>query len=52
MRWTYHQHAIINDHLHFPHHNISAIFKVKLDDAGELDNLLDAEGYANSIDEA
>ena len=28
------------------------LFKVKLDDAGELDNLLDAEGYANSIDEA
>jgi glycine cleavage system H protein len=27
------------------------LFKVKLDDAGELDNLLDAEGYANSIDE-
>jgi glycine cleavage system H protein len=28
------------------------LFKVKLDDASELDNLLDAEGYANSIDEA
>jgi glycine cleavage system H protein len=28
------------------------LFKVKLDDAGELDNLLDAEGYANSLDEA
>jgi glycine cleavage system H protein len=28
------------------------LFKVKLDDAGELNNLLDAEGYANSIDEA
>lgn len=28
------------------------LFKVKLDDAGELENLLDAEGYANSIDEA
>jgi len=27
------------------------LFKVKLDDAGELDNLLDAEGYKNSIDE-
>ena len=27
------------------------LFKVKLDDAGELDDLLDAEGYANSIDE-
>ncbi|NQZ82515.1 MAG: glycine cleavage system protein GcvH [Colwellia sp.] len=27
------------------------LFKVKLDDAGELENLLDAEGYANSIDE-
>jgi len=27
------------------------LFKVKVDDAGELDNLLDAEGYANSIDE-
>ncbi len=27
------------------------MFKVKLDDEGELDNLLDAEGYANSIDE-
>ena len=27
------------------------LFKVKLDDASELDNLLDAEGYANSIDE-
>ena len=27
------------------------LFKVKLDDASELENLLDAEGYANSIDE-
>jgi len=27
------------------------LFKVKLDDAGELGDLLDAEGYANSIDE-
>jgi len=27
------------------------LFKVKLDDAAELDALLDAEGYANSIDE-
>ncbi len=27
------------------------MFKIKLDDEGELDNLLDAEGYANSIDE-
>ncbi|MEW6993144.1 glycine cleavage system protein GcvH [Colwelliaceae bacterium MEBiC 14330] len=27
------------------------MFKVKLADEGELDNLLDAEGYANSIDE-
>jgi len=27
------------------------LFKVKVDDAGELDNLLDAEGYSNSIDE-
>ena len=27
------------------------LFKIKLDDAGELDDLLDAEGYANSIDE-
>ena len=27
------------------------LFKVKLDDAGELENLLDAEGYSNSIDE-
>ncbi|ALO34169.1 glycine cleavage system protein H [Colwellia sp. MT41] len=27
------------------------LFKVKLDDASELDNLLDAEGYKNSIDE-
>ncbi|MDG1733441.1 MAG: glycine cleavage system protein GcvH [Thalassotalea sp.] len=27
------------------------LFKVKLDDASELDALLDAEGYANSIDE-
>jgi glycine cleavage system H protein len=27
------------------------LFKVKLDDAGELANLLDAEGYKNSIDE-
>ena len=27
------------------------LFKIKVEDAGELDNLLDAEGYANSIDE-
>jgi len=27
------------------------LFKIKMDDAGELENLLDAEGYANSIDE-
>jgi glycine cleavage system H protein len=27
------------------------LFKIKLADAGELDNLLDAAGYANSIDE-
>lgn len=27
------------------------LFKVKLDDAGELGDLLDAEGYASSIDE-
>jgi glycine cleavage system H protein len=27
------------------------LFKVKLDDAGELANLLDADGYALSIDE-
>jgi glycine cleavage system H protein len=27
------------------------LFKVKVDDASELDALLDAEGYANSIDE-
>ena len=27
------------------------LFKVKLDDSAELDALLDAEGYANSIDE-
>ena len=27
------------------------MFKIKLDDAGELENLLDAEGYKNSIDE-
>ncbi len=27
------------------------LFKVKVDDASELENLLDAEGYANSIDE-
>jgi len=27
------------------------LYKVKLDDAGELENLLDAEGYKNSIDE-
>ena len=27
------------------------LFKVKLDDASELDALLDAEGYANSIDD-
>ncbi len=27
------------------------MFKIKLDDEGELDNLLDAEGYTNSIDE-
>jgi glycine cleavage system H protein len=27
------------------------LFKVKLDDASELESLLDAEGYASSIDE-
>ena len=27
------------------------LFKVKLDDASDLENLLDAEGYKNSIDE-
>jgi len=27
------------------------MFKIKLDDASELDALLDAEGYENSIDE-
>jgi len=27
------------------------MFKIKLDDASELEALLDAEGYANSIDE-
>lgn len=27
------------------------MFKIKLEDAGELESLLDAEGYANSIDE-
>ena len=27
------------------------LFKIKMDDAGELDNLLDAEGYKNSIDD-
>lgn len=27
------------------------MFKVKVEDEGELENLLDAEGYANSIDE-
>ncbi len=27
------------------------LFKVKLDDASELENLLDAQGYKNSIDE-
>ncbi|MCW8832914.1 MAG: glycine cleavage system protein GcvH [Colwellia sp.] len=27
------------------------LFKIKMEDAGELDNLLDAEGYKNSIDE-
>ena len=27
------------------------LFRVKLDDASELENLLDAEGYKNSIDE-
>ncbi len=27
------------------------LFKVKLDDASELENLLDAEGYKDSIDE-
>ncbi len=27
------------------------LFKIKLSDASELENLLDAEGYANSIDE-
>ena len=28
------------------------LFKVKLDDAGELDSLLDADGYTAAIDEA
>jgi glycine cleavage system H protein len=27
------------------------LFKVKMEDEGELENLLDAEGYKNSIDE-
>jgi len=27
------------------------LFKIKMEDAGELESLLDAEGYANSIDE-
>jgi glycine cleavage system H protein len=27
------------------------MFKIKLDDTSELESLLDAEGYANSIDE-
>ena len=27
------------------------LVKIKMDDAGELENLLDAEGYKNSIDE-
>jgi glycine cleavage system H protein len=27
------------------------LFKIKVEDAGELESLLDAEGYANSIDE-
>jgi glycine cleavage system H protein len=27
------------------------LFKIKIEDEGELDSLLDAEGYANSIDE-
>jgi glycine cleavage system H protein len=27
------------------------MFKVKIEDEGELDSLLDAEGYANSIDD-
>jgi len=27
------------------------LFKIKMDDASELENLLDAEGYKNSIDE-
>jgi len=27
------------------------LFKIKMEDAGELENLLDAEGYKNSIDE-
>ncbi|MBL4940430.1 MAG: glycine cleavage system protein GcvH [Colwellia sp.] len=27
------------------------LFKVKMDDAGELENLLDAQGYKDSIDE-
>ena len=27
------------------------LFKIKMEDASELDNLLDAEGYAESIDE-
>jgi len=27
------------------------LFKIKMEDAGELENLLDAEGYASSIEE-
>ena len=27
------------------------LFKLKIEDEGELESLLDAEGYANSIDE-
>ncbi|WP_114325722.1 glycine cleavage system protein GcvH [Candidatus Colwellia aromaticivorans] len=27
------------------------LFKIKMEDAGELESLLDAQGYANSIDE-
>lgn len=27
------------------------MFRIKLDDAGELDNLLDADGYQNVVDE-
>ena len=27
------------------------LFRIKLDDAGELANLLDAEGYQNVVDE-